>query len=205
MPAKSQSQQQLFNWVHAIQEGKAKGSGKVNEIAKDVKPSSVEHFMSGEHIDKSLPKKASALDYLRAIRHIPQQKYVDHINDTPAEDRNSYEGTKKQLRTSASTQDTYKERLRRHKAVPSILKNPNYYDWSALDDKYDQQAIENYIQTTKKATLQNYIADVKKGPDKKFKVINRDMNKEAFERGFIKAAIENNINPIEALALLKQV
>jgi hypothetical protein len=57
MPATSQKQEKLMNWVHAVQKGEAKGSGKVNRIAKQMKPKSVEHFMGRGHIDKDLPVK----------------------------------------------------------------------------------------------------------------------------------------------------
>ena len=63
MPATSQKQEKFFNFVHAVQKGEASGKGypKVEEAAKEVKPSSVEHFMGRGHIDKDLPKKACSV------------------------------------------------------------------------------------------------------------------------------------------------
>ena len=60
MPAVSQKQQRFMTFTRAVQEGKASGKGypKVEEAAREMKPTSVEHFMSGKHIDKSLPKVA---------------------------------------------------------------------------------------------------------------------------------------------------
>lgn len=65
MPSKSQNQQKLMNWVHAIQKGKATGPAKVKNIANSMKPDSVEHFMGRGHINKELPvKKAFELGFL---------------------------------------------------------------------------------------------------------------------------------------------
>jgi hypothetical protein len=65
VPSKSQDQQRFFSFVRACQENKAsaKGYPKVEEAAKEMKPESVEHFMSNNgHIDKSLPKTAEAFE-----------------------------------------------------------------------------------------------------------------------------------------------
>ena len=58
MPAVSQKQQRFMTFTRAVQEGKASGKGypKVEEAAREMKPTSVEHFMSGKHIDKSFMK-----------------------------------------------------------------------------------------------------------------------------------------------------
>jgi len=65
MPASSQNQQKLMNWVHAIQKGKAKGPAKINDIASSMKPTSVEHFMGRGQINKELPiKKAFEYGFL---------------------------------------------------------------------------------------------------------------------------------------------
>lgn len=71
MPASSQKQQKLMNWVHAIQKGKAQGPEKVNNIANNMKPISVEHFMGRGHINKELPvKKAFELGFLNRANEI---------------------------------------------------------------------------------------------------------------------------------------
>ena len=115
MPATSQKQQKFMNFVHAVQKGKASGKGYpgVEDAADEMKPRSVEHFMGRGHIDKSLPKKASA------------QKQVFGA-------------------------------IKRHQKSKSV--NPNSF---------------------------------------------KNMNKAAFERGFLKAAIDKGMNPLTAVGILK--
>ncbi len=60
----------------------------------------------------------------------------------------------------------------------------------------------------KKSALQNFIADVKKGPDKKLKTINREdlsWKKEAIARGFMKAAMAQGVHPLVAVQMLKSL
>lgn len=59
MPSRSQAQARLMNFVRATQKGKAsaKGYPKVEEIAKEMQPSSVEHYMQRGSIDKDLPER----------------------------------------------------------------------------------------------------------------------------------------------------
>lgn len=79
MPATSQNQQRLMNWVHAIQKGKAKGPEKVNNIASSMRPSSVEHFMGRGHINKELPiKKAFERGFLAKAQAVGSS-YTDAV------------------------------------------------------------------------------------------------------------------------------
>ena len=121
MPAESQSQARLMNWVHAVQKGEAKGSGKVNEIAKEMKPSDTEHFMNRGHIDKSLPehvKSSEFRDYLRAIKRKKEVNPIFSRDIDPYTSEDVYN-----FRDIASEAETYKERLHAHKDA-SKLKQP---------------------------------------------------------------------------------
>ena len=66
MPAVSKSQQRLFGWVRAYQEGKAKNAPKkIREIAKGISKSDAKHFAKTKTSD--LPEKKAGCDWLNEI------------------------------------------------------------------------------------------------------------------------------------------
>jgi hypothetical protein len=61
IPAHSRSQQRLFGWVHAIQQGKAKApSGHIADIAQSISKTDAKHFASTKHT--GLPERKEAME-----------------------------------------------------------------------------------------------------------------------------------------------
>ena len=122
-------------------------------------------------------KQGSLLDYVRAIKH----------NDSHVLEKNekSYIQTRI-IQGIIQRRKTYKERLESHKEVssdPSIRDSQNQYKFANhLDEQEDINLIKKVV---KPSTMKH-------------------MNKEAFERGFLKAALANGVEPLLAIRLMKQ-
>jgi hypothetical protein len=60
MPSKSEKQKKLFQWVKAVQEGKAKGQGKIKELAETMSPQDVKDFADYLESEKTTDSIKSA-------------------------------------------------------------------------------------------------------------------------------------------------
>ena len=201
MPAESQSQARLMNWVHAVQSGEAKGSGKVNEIAKEMKPSSVEHFMNRGHIDKSLPEKVSSFtDYLQIIKQgkaltLPNK----HLSTKGVNKHELEEGVEEEH------EHTQNNPVAKQIALDHLKEDKKYYTHlEAMEHRYGTE--KEHHHELKQAGLQNYMMEVNAGKTKKIKTINREEPtiKKAFELGFMKAALASGMDALTAVNMLKK-
>jgi hypothetical protein len=108
MPAKSKKQQRFFGLVKAIQEGKAHGSGKAEEVASNMSEESVGHFASTSQ--KGLPEK-SAID-ASLLATIAAMSALGGIGV------GAFTGGAKEVRDATSIGETRRNKYRRRDAIP---------------------------------------------------------------------------------------
>jgi hypothetical protein len=173
MPSTSQKQEKFFNFVHAVQKGEASGKGypKVEEVAHELKPSSVEHFMGRGHIDKSLPKRAEILKTIKKQMNKEKRAgwYEEYRNNI-----NNINGHYSPEKFKDMTGIDVKRGSCECGKCPECIGHG--------DEQEDKKLIKEIV---KPEAL-------------------KDMNKEAFDRGFIKTALTNGVQPLLAVKLLKQ-
>lgn len=125
MPAKSQSQERLMNWVKGVQEGKAKGPKKIQDIAKEMTPKQVNEY-SGK-IDKSLPERVKAAMELTDKHYSTKGINKEELNKGIAEEK----------------EHTPKVQIRKQIALDHLKKIPKYYtelDESGIETDGEKQA-----------------------------------------------------------------
>jgi hypothetical protein len=176
-----------MNFVHAVQKGEAsaKGYPKVEETAKEMKPSSVEHFMGRGHIDKELPKQANFTDYFRALKHTK----FDNITEQHTKHKENLE------RFVDSMQPTYFDRLTWHKATSG---------GKYLEESHKQANFTDMFKKLKHRKDPDNHLDEKEDANLIKKLVKPEaLKKEAFIRGFIKAAKINGLSEYQAINIFK--
>lgn len=108
MPAKSKKQQRFFGLVKAIQEGKAHGSGKAEEVASNMSEESVGHFASTSQ--KGLPEKSAIDGSLLAT--------IAAMSALGGLGVGAFTGGAKEVRDATSIGESRRSKYRRRAAIP---------------------------------------------------------------------------------------
>lgn len=172
-----------MNFVHAVQKGEAsaKGYPKVKQVAKHMKPSSVEHFMGRGHIDKSLPKKAGISDIVNS--------FVPTAND----DALLQETKLSTLRDMTGIDEKKQPALKKAYEIINTGK-------PKTTGKIQKEEVSLYPGPKGKRIFNNSFFSKKASS---INIRNTMENVTAYQRGFLKAALEAGLSEGEAVDLFK--